>query len=353
MFTEQDYDVIKNRMLDNLDYDIDKREGSFINDMYSPMAIEFAKTYIEMDNVHSIMFVDSAFGEDLDKKVYEFGIPRKLGERARGTIKFKGTDKTLIPRNMTISTDGGYKYITISQGYIVDGEVDILVEAQEVGEIYNIESNAKWELPNEVVVDELVNEADFEGGINIEEDEELRKRFFDTVQNVRTSGNKNDYEYWAKEVVGVYNADVYPLHSGPGTVKVVASGEGRLPLSSEILENCRDFILDSAPIGATVTVITTSLFNVTINLALTVDEEYNEEDVKVEVEKAIRNYIGTCVDKIYYNKLGANILSCNGVIDYTTLNINGSTSSIISIPADNVANIKAINITSSVGVYNE
>ena len=276
MFTEQDYDVIKNRMLDNLDYDIDKREGSFINDMYSPMAIEFAKTYIEMDNVHSIMFVDSAFGEDLDKKVYEFGIPRKLGERARGTIKFKGTDKTLIPRNMTISTDGGYKYITISQGYIVDGEVDILVEAQEVGEIYNIESNAKWELPNEVVVDELVNEADFEGGINIEEDEELRKRFFDTVQNVRTSGNKNDYEYWAKEVVGVYNADVYPLWNGNGTVKVVASGEGRLPLSSEILENCRDFILDSAPIGATVTVITTSLFNVTINLALTVDEEYNE-----------------------------------------------------------------------------
>ena len=353
MFQEQDYDVIKNRMLNNLDYDIDKREGSFINDMYSPMAIEFAKTYMEMDNIHSIMFVDSAFGEDLDKKTYEFGIPRKLGERAKGVVKFKGEDKTLVPRNMTISTDGGFKYITISQGYIVDGEIDILVEAEEVGELYNIGSNAKWELPNEIVVSELVNESDFEGGIDIEDDEELRKRFFDTVQNVRTSGNKNDYEYWAKEVVGVYNADVYPLHFGPGTVKVVASGEGRLPLSSEILENCRDFILDSAPIGATVTVITTSLFNVTINADLIIDEEYNEDDVKAEVEKAIRSHIGTCVDKIYYNKLGAKILSCNGVIDYTNLTVNDSTSSVVTIPTDNVASIEVINISSSVGAYNE
>ena len=353
MFQEQDYDVIKNRMLNNLDYDIDKREGSFINDMYSPIAIEFAKTYMEMDNVHSIMFVESAFGEDLDRKVYEFGVPRKQGERARGTIKFKGADKTLVPRNMQVCTDGGFKYLTISQGYIVDGEVDILVEAEEVGEIYNIEANTKWDLPMDIVVEELVNEADFEGGIDIEGDEDLRVRFFDTIQNVRTSGNKNDYEYWAKEVPGVFNADVYPLHSGAGTVKVVASGEGRLPLSSEILENCRNYILDSAPIGATVTVITTSLFNVTINTVLTIDEEYDEENVKTEVEKAIRDYIGTCVDKIYYNKLGAKILSCNGVIDYTTLTVNDKTSAIISIPADNVANIKAINISTSVGVYSE
>lgn len=353
MYEEQDYDVIKNRMLNNLDYDIDKREGSFINDMYSPISIEFAKTYMEMDNLHSIMFVEDAFGEDLDKRVYEFGIPRKLGDRARGTITFKGDNDILVPRNIEVYTDGGYKYITISQGYIKNGTVDILVEADLVGEKYNIEANAIWELPNEVVVDELSNKEGFEGGVDIESDEDLRKRFFDTIQNVRTSGNKNDYEYWAKEVVGVYNADVYPLWNGNGTVKVVASGEGRLPLDEETLNNCKAYIIDSAPIGATVTVITTSLFNVTINANLIFDKDYNESDVKSEVEKAIKSYISSCVDKIYYNKLGAKILSCNGIIDYETLTVNGKTDSIISIPADSVASIESINITSSVGVLNE
>ena len=46
VYSEQDYETIKNRMLDVLDTTLDKREGTFINDMYSPMAIEFAKTYI-------------------------------------------------------------------------------------------------------------------------------------------------------------------------------------------------------------------------------------------------------------------------------------------------------------------
>jgi hypothetical protein len=48
---------------------------------------------------------------------------------------------------------------------------------------------------------------------------------------------KNNYIYWAKECPGIFNAEVYPLHGGPGTVKVVVSGENRMPVDDEILEN--------------------------------------------------------------------------------------------------------------------
>lgn len=349
MYTEQDYDVIKNRMLNSLNSDIDKREGSFVNDMYSPMSIEFAKAYIEMDNLHSIMFVNSAFDEDLDNKVSEFGVLRKLGERAKGTVKFLGDNDTLVPRNMSIFTDGGYEYVTISQSYIKEGYADILVEAKEIGEIYNIEASASWLLPKDITVNELSNPLKFEGGVDIEADEDLRIRFFDTVQNVRTSGNKNDYEYWAKEVTGVFNAEVYPKWNGANSVKVVASGENRLPLESGILKNCENHIKSICPVCSNVTVITTSLFNVSIVANVTVSSDVVDETVKAEVEKAIRDYLGTCTDKIYYNKLVAKMLSCNGVIDYSVLTVNGLTSATTSIPVDSVVNIQAITITTSVG----
>lgn len=353
MYSEESFEIIKERMLNNLEYDIDKREGSFINDMYAPIASEFIKAYMEMDNVHSILFVEDALGEDLDKKVFEFGVPRKLGERAKGILTFKGDENTLVPRNMEVTTDGNFRYITISQGYIKNGFVDIEVEADLVGTKYNIEANTTWNLPTEIIINEVVNNNNFDGGINIESDDDLKKRFFEVVQNIRTSGNVNDYKFWSKEVVGVSNVDVYPLHAGNGTVKVVASGDNRLPLDEDTLINCRQHVLESCPIGATVTVITTSLFNVSIELAVNVDVDYNLVDVKKEIEKSIRDYIGICIDKIYYNKLAAKVLSCNGVIDYTILTVNGSTNSIINIPVDNVANIQAINITTSVGAYNE
>ena len=37
MFSNQTYEVIKQRILDNINIDIDKREGSFTSNMVSPL----------------------------------------------------------------------------------------------------------------------------------------------------------------------------------------------------------------------------------------------------------------------------------------------------------------------------
>ncbi|EQK39812.1 baseplate J-like family protein [[Clostridium] bifermentans ATCC 638] len=345
---EESLDSIKGRMLDNLGSDLDKREGSFISDMYAPMSVELAKAYMEMDNVHSIMFVNDAFGEDLDNKANEFGVFRKLGDRAKGTLRFVGINDTLIPRNMDVFTDGGYKFITTSQAYIKNGYANIEVEADLVGEVYNVEANTKWQLPFDVSVNEVVNDKAFTGGLDIENDEEFRIRFFDVVRNPRTSGNKNDYEFWAKEINGVYNAEVYPLWNGNSTVKVVASGEGRKPLNNETLQACTSYIKEKHPIGANVTVVTTTLFNISISTTITIEEAFDTETVKKAVEVSIRDYIDKCIGNIYRNKLGAKILSVEGVIDYTVLTINNKADSVIPIPSDSYCNIS--NIAIGVGV---
>nr|WP_250675799.1 baseplate J/gp47 family protein [Paeniclostridium ghonii]MCM0167930.1 baseplate J/gp47 family protein [Paeniclostridium ghonii] len=341
---EESLDNIKVRMLDDLGTDLDKREGSFVNDMYAPISVELAKAYMEMDNVHSIMFVNNAYGEDLDNKANEFGVFRKLGDRAKGTVKFKGIDNTLIPRNMEVFTDGGYKYITISQDYIKNGYADIEVEADLVGEQYNIEANTKWQLPIDIYVNELVNDNAFTNGLDIENDEEFRIRFFDVVRNPRTSGNANDYEFWCKEINGVSNAEVYPLWKGNGTVKVVVSGEGRKPISTETLQACISHIKQKHPIGANVTIVTTTLFDIAIETNITIEESYDTETVKKAVEASIRDYIHLCIGKIYKNKLGAKILNVEGVVDYTVLTINNKTDSIIPIPIDSYCNISSVAI---------
>ena len=341
---EESFDTIKSRMLNNLDTDLDKREGSFINDMYAPVSVELAKAYMEMDNVYSVMFVANAYGVDLDNKANEFGVFRKLGDRAKGKVKFKGKDNTLIPRNMEIFTDGGYKYITTSQAFIQGGEVEINVEADLVGGIYNIEANAKWQLPTDVIVNEIVNDSPFKGGLDVENDEEFRIRFFDMVRSPRTSGNVNDYEFWAKEVIGVFNAEVYPLWSGNGTVKVVASGENRKPLEHDILQNCISYIKEKHPIGANVTVVTTTQFDITVTTTVEIESDFDSSVVKKEVEKVIRDHIDACVDKIYRNKLMAKILSVEGVVDYSILTINSKTDAITQIPADSYCNIASVTV---------
>lgn len=341
---EESFDTIKSRMLNNLDSDLDKREGSFVNDMYAPISVELSKAYMEMDNVHSVMFVASAYGVDLDNKANEFGVFRKLGDRAKGKVTFKGKDDTLIPRNMEVFTDGGYKYITTSQAFISGGSVEIDVEADLVGEQFNIEANTKWQLPIDIVVNELTNNNPFKGGLDVENDEEFRIRFFDMVRSPRTSGNKNDYEFWAKEVTGVFNAEVYPLHAGNGTVKVVASGENRKPLEHEILQNCTSYIKEKHPIGATVTVVTTKQFDIAIATTIEIESSFDSSVVKKEVEKVIRNYVDSCVDKIYRNKLMAKILSVEGVIDYSVLTINNKADATIAIPTDSYCNITTVTV---------
>jgi hypothetical protein len=82
----------------------------------------------------------------------------------------------------------------------------------------------------------------------------------------------------------------------------------------------------------------------------TADEMYLNNNYKLEDMRVDLSNENT---KIYYNKLAAKILSCEGVIDYTNLTVNGSSSNIITIPTDNVAVIDEINITTNVGVANE
>ncbi|MCL6560735.1 MAG: baseplate J protein, partial [Firmicutes bacterium] len=76
MYEDQTVAAIKQRMIDAVPSDLDKREGSFIYDGLSPAAIELALAYIEMDRVIKLGFAQTTYGQYLDYRAAEHGVTR-------------------------------------------------------------------------------------------------------------------------------------------------------------------------------------------------------------------------------------------------------------------------------------
>ena len=341
MYSKETYEVIKKRILDSITIEIDKREGSFINDMISPLAAELTKTYIEFNNIINIAFVENSYDNYLDMKVNEFGVFRKDGDKAKGVLKVVGTDGTIIPTGTIALTDDGLRFI-LEGGIIAEGQALINILAEEVGKKYNVLRNKVIKLEIDIFgVNSITNESELSGGIDRETDEELKTRFFNTIRKPQTSGNVFHYEQWALEVDGVGNAIVKPLWDGAGTVKVLISDSNKQPVSEDIINKCREHIESVRPIGATVTISTPTLFNITISVDVDLDNTKELEEVKNIIQANLINYFKTCSNEVVFTKVGGVIANTEGVTDYRNLTINGATSN-VSIPEENIINLSSL-----------
>ena len=343
-YNQETYQVIMQRMLNNMSNDIDKRGGSFVSNMVSPVGVEFAKYYMELDNILAVMFLEDATNEFLDKKVGDFGIYRKLGQSATGFIKVTGINGTHIPKGTVVLSQGELEFYTIEDAWINEGVATIEVEASDVGEQYNIIPNSIEKFGVKISgVETVTNEAIFEGGINIESDEELRERFFEIIRRPATSGNIYHYEQWAKEIDGINQARVKPLWNGNGTVKVIVSNDNNI-VEDEIVQKCQEHIDNERPIGADVTVISPSPLDVNITGNVYVVEGYDLGESLAEFEANLREYLSSCTGTIIYTRVSACLGSVEGIKDYSNLKVNGGTVN-INYDDDKLPIIKAINLS--------
>ena len=340
MFSNQTYEAIRQRILDNINIHIDKREGSFTSNMISPIAEELTKTYINMSDILKLGFIEDNFDTFLDKRVSEFGVYRKQGSKATGEIKVEGKEGATIENGTIIRANDLY-FTVLNDIELPDNNI-IYVEANEVGYKYNLLANTEFELveKNDKVT-KLVNEVEFSNGVDIESDEDLRKRFIKVVNSPSTSGNKNHYEEWALEVNGVGRAVVYPLWNGNGTVKVMVIGNDNKPVAEEIIENCKLHIEECMPIGCQLTVITPSLLNVTIKAYIELKESYELEEIKVEFEAKLNDYLKTVTNELTYAKIYGLLANISGVEDISSLTVNDNNIN-ISIAEDKIINISEI-----------
>lgn len=337
MFEHNDFDTIKKRTLDNIKLDIDKREGSVLSDLASANAMSLARAYLDMEDIMSIGFIQEGFDGFLDKRVGEFGIYRKPGQKSVGKIVVQGEEGASISVGTIISC-GNLQYVLLNEVVLPNEDIGYL-EALEVGSKYNVLPNSIFTAQNiSKDIHLMTNEEEFKLGIDIESDDELRARFLKVVNNPSTSGNKAHYEEWALQVNGVNKAIVYPLWNGNGTVKVMVIGNDGKPVDEEVMKDVTEHIESMKPIGCELTVTTPTLLNLNISASIEIHEGYTLDEVIDTFKNNLEIYLKTVVDEIVYTKIFGVLANTLGVDDFTDLKINNSIENIV-ISEDSIPSI--------------
>jgi uncharacterized phage protein gp47/JayE len=126
-------------------------------------------------------------------------------------------------------------------------EIVILATCGTEGTIGNINENTAL-YPGMVGVDTVEFVELMEEGTDREEDEALRERLVEDVQNQEKGGTEKDYEIWAKQVSGVVSARSLPLIRGNGTIDVIVTGANGMP-TDELVRKVQEHLQSKAPAG--------------------------------------------------------------------------------------------------------
>lgn len=342
----QDYESIKQGILSKIQ-GIDKNEGSFINDMVSPISMEFESIYIELQKILSTMFLESMDTTNLEKRCSEYGLYRKNGTYSEGVAQFSGLENTIIPMGTMITTLTGLNYITIEEKMIKTVPAQIKIKATDVGNKYNVEENTINILPvgiNGVI--SVTNEEATIGGTNIESDSELLSRLLLRLRTPATSGNKEHYRLWTMEVDGIGGAKVFPLWNGNGTVQIIPITTNKRCPSQDTIDKIKEKMEEKRPVGATVTVTPPVENEINITATVTMNLNGDIETIKKEYTKKINKLITEDVFKtnvVDYFKCLSLFYEIEEVKTVTNFEINSQTNNIV-IPEKEIQVVGTINI---------
>lgn len=311
----------------------DLSEGSFFYDLLKPIAYQMYLLQNRISDLQDNTFALTAAGEHLDRKVAEQGITRNPAEYAKGTVVISGAKGEVVLKGALIASDDILFSVDDTVTIPENGSVEATATCTVGGVVGNVKAGAINRFPVTLRgITSVINPEPFTGGYDMETDAALLERYLEKVSRPNVSGNKYHYVQWAKEVSSaVGDVQVIPLWNGNGTVKVVITDTNGQPASAELVNEVQTHIDEVRPIGANVTVVSATAFNVNISVKLTSDGRASiEEDIK----EAIKEYFSkTALSKSYisYAKIGSLILSVDGVDDYTNLKINNGTAN-ISLP---------------------
>lgn len=332
MFEEMTYEKIKGDILQEIK-GIEKREGSFVNDMVSPIAYQLEGAYAQFDKMLGVMFVADSAGAYIDKRGGEYGIQRKDGTFSEGSCTFSGTKNAAIPKGSLCATPQGLLFETKVAGKIgEEGKAVLPIRATETGDRHNILAEEINTLPVTINgVTGVVNGEKLLGGAGEETDEALAKRILLRLQAPPTSGNAAHYRLWAMEVDGVGDAKIFPLDKGAGTVTVLPITAEKRSTGTDILEQVQKKIEAQRPIGATVTVTAPTEVMINIVAVLSIAASTSWGIVKEAYTAAFTSYIKNGVfrlNAVDYLKCVSIFYEIEGVIQVKSLSLNGGSQSI-------------------------
>lgn len=331
MFDIQTEQEIKERIFKNIKSDLDKGEGSILNDIVSAISLEIINNQTFFKNGFLSSFIETARGELLDLRCKEHGVYRKQGEKSKGLVILKSDEDIEIEETILVNEKTSLRYI-IKEGAISNRQCSI--EAENIGSKYNLtKDNTLVLFRDNSKIKAIEITEDIIGGEDIESDEDLRKRLYFVVAHPEGVGTVTDYERWALEVDGVKIAKAMPCFYGNGTVKVIVGGENGQILDEELIKKVQNYICPlevngygtgKAPIGARATITTFNKIPINVKIInLNIVNQYDINKVKEKLEENINKYLIETLDTLIYHELISVVIESYGVKDFQELLING------------------------------
>ena len=344
MFEDMTYENILEEMLDMVENDVDKREGSILYDALAPAAFKLAEAYYQLSNYGDLFFIDTTVGEYLDRKALDYGMTRKPSTSSVRQVITTG--------EVNVGTRWGINDLI----YVIDkklSENTYQAICQTKGEVGNVYRGELDNIDNVGEVTATLTDI-LEYGSEEESDDKLRERIQQQIIRPAQDGNQAQYLKWAHDYPGVGAAKVFPLWQGSNTVKVVITNSAYQPAESLLISNLQNYIDPGssglgngvAPIGSKVTVTSGTKKAINVEANVTLRDGYSGA---TGVSEALTDYLKELTfnkDKVSYMRIGSIILDCDSILDISNLKVNSGTVD-ITLGAEDIPVLGTLNLVVS------
>lgn len=346
---------IKNNILNNLQYDVSKIEGSYAYDGASAHAKELKSIYDKLDELFPELFPWSCTKEPyLSMHLKTFGLTRREAVKAKGKVTITGKIGAILNSEIVVISRLGIKYQTIESGIISgDGTVEVAIECLEAGTVGNcgVGDITSFEIANTDVYT-VTNKEKIENGADIETIEMAKERMHEKASMPAHSGNKNNYILWAKSVGGVGKVKVWGAGEkagvNAGQVEVRISDYAYGTASSELVRDVQNYINTVKIVNADVIVKSFDSKSLTIAGELKIDSLRSVSEITEDFKNLLKqkltqdDFITDGIVSIF--KIASLLFSIKGVKDYRNFTLNGATAS-LQLSEDEVISLLEVNFT--------
>lgn len=332
--------------LSKVDTEIDRRTGSVIYDTIASTSVPLLYIALEGATIDTATYIETSYGEYLDKRVAERGL-----ERLQATYAIKKASFT--DTNGAATVPIGTRFSTVDS---IDPLVYIVIEETELKGTYLVQCETTGTIGNgyfgKLLPISYINAlssaeviADYQVARNQETDDELRARFYEAVKRTPFGGNVSQYEEEVKKLSGVGDLQIHRAYPKSGHILVSIIGVNRRKITQDLIQDLQEKIdpgeegtgLGIAPIFHRVKVVTPSEISIPISFDLTVLNGYTVEQLEPLIKQKLEEYFdqlrkswGTLDAQqhryditVYVSRIIVSISTIIGVANVSNVKING------------------------------
>lgn len=342
------YEVILQRMMNRVKEkypNLDMREGSIIFNALAPAAVELAIMYTEIDSVLSESFAATASREYLLLACEQIGIDTSRFDASVGTHSAIFNEQVPIGSRWNCDI---YNYVVVDYMGCVGGlygdEYYYKLQSETAGSAPNLTGNLTPinYTPMNLTLAQLTGY--LTPGEDEASDEDIRKTYFDYVNNIASDGNVAQYLRWCDEFDGIGKAKIIPVWSGANTVKVSILDATNRAANGELMQKFQEYIDPNAegmgngvaPIGAKVTVSTATEVPIDISAKIRWKDGIPNQGA---LNESLTDYFAQIAytDRVFGEyDIAVVLINTGAVVSIRDITINGSATQSVSLGVEEI-----------------